>query len=136
MNYPNAGVAVFVKKGNSILLGSRIQAVGFGDGEWCLPGGKLDWFEELEDGCRRETLEETGISVDNLSFVGFSNDKFPIVNKHYVTLYYAARVPPDTVARVMEPNKSREWRWFPLDNLPPNIFCSWQPLVSKVRELN
>jgi ADP-ribose pyrophosphatase YjhB (NUDIX family) len=33
------------------------------NGRWCLPSGALDAGESVEEGCRREVLEETGLIV-------------------------------------------------------------------------
>ena len=39
------------------------SADGSGRGFWCTPGGGLDPLESLEDGLRRELMDETGVAV-------------------------------------------------------------------------
>ena len=53
------GFGVILEKDGEILLGKRHLDPDKADsafrsaGEWCLPGGKLDWGESLEDGAIR-----------------------------------------------------------------------------------
>ena len=39
-------------------------------GAYALPGGFVDIGETTEEACRREVLEETGLSVDDLQLIG------------------------------------------------------------------
>ena len=54
-----------IKKGNKILLGKRnsdpkkADSELSGEGTWTMPGGKIEFGEELEEAAKREVLEET-----------------------------------------------------------------------------
>ena len=65
---PVVGVGCVVFKGSDVLLIKRGKAPL--EGAWSLPGGRLEWGETLEDGARRELLEETGLSVADLTILG------------------------------------------------------------------
>jgi 8-oxo-dGTP pyrophosphatase MutT (NUDIX family) len=42
-------------------------------GKWIVPGGGVKWGESLEDGAKREILEETGMEVVVEGKLGFSD---------------------------------------------------------------
>jgi len=64
------------------------------NGQWCLPSGGVEPGESVAEGCEREVLEETGLSVRVKRFVGVyshpdqltvysETDKFQIVALHF-----------------------------------------------------
>lgn len=55
---------VVLIRGNKVLLVQRANDDHWMPGKWCLPGGQLDDGETLEQGLKRETLEETGYSIE------------------------------------------------------------------------
>jgi 8-oxo-dGTP diphosphatase len=85
-----------------VLLGRRRRA--HGDGDWCFPGGHLEFGESITECARRETLEETGLHVDSLSLGPYSNDIFQAEGLHYVTLFAEAQYCGGT-PEVLEPQK-------------------------------
>ena len=125
-----AGFGIILEKEGKILLGLRHPDPDKADsafrssGEWCLPGGKLEWGESFEDGAKRETKEETGITISNPKVISVHNCKNE--HAHFVTVGLLAHE-WEGEAKVMEPDEITEWQWFNLKNLPsPRYFPSFE----------
>ncbi len=124
---PKVGVGVIIIKDGKVLLGKR-KNTGHGQGDWCFPGGHLEFNETPEECAVRETMEEAGIQIKNIRIGTFTNDMYSRENKHYVTLImisdYHSGEP-----KVMEPDKCEEWGWFEWDKLPQPLFLPVQNLL-------
>ncbi len=116
---PKVGIGVIVIKDGKVLHGKRKNA--HGAGEWCFPGGHLEFGESFEECARRETLEETGIKIKNIRLGTVTNDIFEKEDKHYITVYMVADHESGE-AKVMEPEKCERWEWSGWDNPPKPIF--------------
>ena len=57
-----AGKAIIRKKGKILIL-QRAQKSSHDPGQWELPGGKIDYGEDLINALKREVMEETGIVI-------------------------------------------------------------------------
>lgn len=120
MDMPRVGVScIIVNAEGRVLFGKRKK--GNGIGNWAPPGGHLEFDEEPSDASAREALEETGIKVRGLKFVGMTNDIFTENRQHYITLHYACRI-RSAHAKVMEPEKCERWEWFEWDKCPGSVF--------------
>lgn len=80
-------VAVIVDGDNQVLLTKR-NVPPF-QGEWVMPGGKIDLGEPIIDALKREVWEEVGLEVE----VGRLIDVFEHVtpgadNYHFIIIYY------------------------------------------------
>ncbi|PIZ88706.1 MAG: ADP-ribose pyrophosphatase [Candidatus Nealsonbacteria bacterium CG_4_10_14_0_2_um_filter_38_17] len=129
---PGVGVGVMILRGNKVLLGKRhsdptkADSELHGEGSWTMPGGKLEFQEELKEAAIREVMEETGIKVMNFELISVSNDKIP--DKHFVTIGFLAEN-FEGEPRVMEPDEITEWQWFDLNNLPHPIFLPSEKIL-------
>jgi 8-oxo-dGTP diphosphatase len=121
------GVLVFDTQ-NRMLLGQRLSK--HGEGTWSPPGGHQEFGETPEATARRELFEETGLTVEGMEFVGFSNDMFLESGRHYITLYYRCHKPFNQEAKVCEPDKMIAWQWFTLDDLPQPLFLPLKNFIS------
>jgi mutator protein MutT len=126
-----AGLGVIlVRSDGQILLGRRHVDPDKADsafrsaGEWCLPGGKLDWGETLEEGAKREVQEETGLVIIDPEVISIHNCKNE--HAHFMTAGLVAKKWTGE-PQVMEPDEITEWGWFYLDALPqPRYFPSFE----------
>jgi 8-oxo-dGTP diphosphatase len=123
---PLVGVAVFVRRNGKILLGKRKGS--HGEGAWALPGGHLEFREEIEACARREVLEETNLTVENVHFGTITNDVFEAEDRHYVTVFVVCDYAGGDL-QTMEPHKCEEWRWFGWDELPRPLFLPCENLL-------
>ena len=122
---PKVGVGVYVVRDGKFLMGERQGA--HGANTWCPPGGHLEYGESWEECARRETLEETGLAVENVRFLGLTNDVFE-EEKHYITIAMVADW-VDGEPELCEPDKCLGWKWVDLSTLPERLFLPVENLL-------
>lgn len=110
-------VLIFVIRDGTLLLGKRKE--GYGTGEWCVPGGHLEFGEGLVEAAHRELLEETGLKAQSLTFKNIVNRQGKESQYLHVT-FLADGVTGEPEVR--EPDRCEEWGWFPLAALPQPLF--------------
>lgn len=125
---PHVVVTAFILKDGKVLVGKRINSLGHG--KWCIPGGRLEFCEELLDGVRREVLEETGLKIKNLRLGTVVNDYSKKDKWHYASICYVADYDSGTT-KVMEPKKCAEWRWVEWNDLPKPLFAPMETMVKE-----
>jgi 8-oxo-dGTP diphosphatase len=76
-------------RGEEVLLIRRGQPPR--DGQWSIPGGRLEWGETLAQCALRELMEETGVEAELLGLVDVVDGVIPDHDQHYVLIDYAAR---------------------------------------------
>ena len=130
-NQTNVGVAVLVEKDSLFLLGKRSKVNMHGVGTWCSPGGHIEFGESPQDTARRETLEETGVKIKNVVFMGITNDVFEKENKHYITLWFAADYASGEVR--LNPEFD-ELDWFNWNHFPKPLFLCMENYLGKLYE--
>jgi len=129
------GIGVIVQDTQGrILLGKRNKATKRVDSklnhdwDWSLPGGGLEYGEEFEECAIREVKEETNLDIHNPIFLCVHNDKDE--RAHWITIGMLATKYSGMIA-LNEPDKFTEWKWFPLDALPKDIFSPSMKNIAK-----
>ncbi len=123
---PYVGVGVIVMKGDQVLLMRRRNS--HGDGTWSNPGGHLEYGESLEVCAIRETLEETGVIIADVTFRAITNDLFEAEEKHYVTIWMEGRYVSGE-PRINSQREMSEVGWFSWDALPHPLFLPLKHLL-------
>ncbi|MBD3273263.1 NUDIX domain-containing protein [Candidatus Dependentiae bacterium] len=126
-------VAVMLRKGNKIILGKRIKN-GWGNGEYTLPGGKLDGQETIRQACAREVKEELGVLVKpqdikvlHVMHV-FSKDNFEGIGFFLETEKWEGE------PKNIETHIHESIGWYDLNNLPENMVGELKLALEKIRK--
>ncbi len=82
-------VGVVCLRGDSVLLIRRGTPPR--QGEWSLPGGRIEPGERAADAALRELREETGVAAEITGLIDVVDGLFPEAGRHYVLIDYAAR---------------------------------------------
>jgi ADP-ribose pyrophosphatase YjhB (NUDIX family) len=109
MNRPGVGVAGIIIDDDKILLGRRLSIPE--KNKWQFPGGHVEPGEDLKSACGREVYEETGLKINKIEPLAFTNEIYWEYQKHYVTLFFTAYVAGGKL-EAKEPDKSDEWKWW------------------------
>ena len=124
---PKVGVGVVILNERGWFLASK-RLGSHGAGEWSMPGGHLEWMESDIDCAAREVLEETGLRIGDIQKLDFTNNPWPQWDKHYITLFYSAKVIGGTLQN-MEPDRHEEWVWCDPKIPPQPLFGGIQYLI-------
>ena len=107
--------AAILDEDGRILLTRRTD-----NGQWCLPGGRMDSGESAAEACEREVFEETGLNVRVKRLVGVYShpDKlvvYPDGNKaHVVALHFEADI---TGGEIGLSNETTDFGYFTLEEI-------------------
>ena len=112
---PNVGVAAIVVEDGAVLLTRR--GGSFRPGLWDLPGGFVEYDEDLRDALVRETHEETGLAIEVDRVFEVCSNFLDDAQRHTVGVWFLARRVGGTLAAG---DYAVEARFFPLDALPPD----------------
>lgn len=71
---------------------------GYAEGTWCLPGGKIDYGQTVEETVAKELMEETSLVCTFSRFL-FYQDSLPLVQgkMHCINLYFECTVKGDII---------------------------------------
>lgn len=111
--------AVIIREDGKILALRRSATCPRRPLTWDLPGGVVEYGEDLTESLKREVREEAGIVVVNnialLDAAGYTNTE----GEYWISIGYIARVPRDTAVAL-----SFEHDWF--EWLTNEEFLAWQ----------
>ena len=119
---------IIVNEQNELLLQQRADS-----GEWGYHGGSIDLGEDVESAARRELTEETGLIAGEMTLLGvFSGENmhwvYPNGDEVYnVDIVYVCR---DYHGQPKgQEGEVNTLKWFPMHQLPGNIFPPNQPAL-------
>lgn len=86
---PMLAVRVIITNESGKVLLLKRDATSYGNDEWCLPGGKIDFGQTAADAVAREVIEETSLVCKEMKFL-FYQDSLPDENLelHFVNLVF------------------------------------------------
>ncbi len=118
-DYIGVGCGAFiVNDNNELLLQLRNKAPE--KEYWCIPGGRVELFEKMEDTVKREVMEETGVEIEIIDLLGICNHIVENENVHWMSPSFLCKIVKG-VPEIKEPTKHLDLKWFKLDNLPEKL---------------
>jgi 8-oxo-dGTP diphosphatase len=87
---------------------------------WALPGGFVDWGEDLGSACRREAKEETNLDVELVEQLFTYSDPRRDPRKHTISTVYACRVRGGTL---QAGDDAADAKWFAEAEVPWKALC-------------
>ncbi|MDA0301335.1 MAG: NUDIX hydrolase [Chloroflexi bacterium] len=118
---PNAGVAAIIIEDGAVLLTKRGGSERAG--LWDIPGGFVEYDEDIRDALVREILEETGLTIEVGRVYDVRSNFFHDTQRHSVGVWFLARRLGGTLCAADDVVAAR---FFPLDALPPDDVIAFE----------
>lgn len=130
--YPRPTAGVVCLRGREVLLVKRGNPPR--QGQWSLPGGRIEWGETTEAAALRELKEETGVEAELTGLIDvvdgvMTSRETGLVTRHYIMVDYAARwLSGEPVAG----DDADDARFFPLEEALTAV--EWEETRRVIRE--
>ena len=102
-------------------------------GCWAFPGGFMDMEENAEDCAKRELMEEAGMEVRSLEYLGTFSEVNRDPRGRTITIAYYAVVEKSDVIGADDASRAK---WFPIDSIPSLAFDHEEILRAALKVLN
>lgn len=91
--HPLPAVRAIITNAQGQVLLLRRANTSFGQGAWCLPGGKVDCGQSAEEALAVELAEELSVQLEQATYL-FSQDSPPEQpgGPHFLNLYFQCRI--------------------------------------------
>ncbi len=125
----NVGFICHDGKGN-ILLHLRSDKTRDEHFTWDAGGGQVEFGETPEQAVIREVLEEYGctpLRVDHIAQLTLLREHEGMPT-HWLANIFAIKINPDD-AKIMEPEKNLEMKWYALDALPEKLHTAPKNII-------
>lgn len=132
--YPKVGIGVMImNEKREVLLGLRRGS--HGSGEWCFPGGHMEFGETVFATAKREVKEETGLDIENFELISVADEMRYIKtdDKHYLNIGVKGEYKGGT-PEVQEPDKCLKWQWYNLENLPRDLLEGTELVIRNYKD--
>lgn len=126
--------AHIVNEHNQILLQKRSKHCTNRTGFWSIPGGKVEFFETVEEALKREIQEELGVEIEIVRLLCVSDDIIKEERQHWVSPQYLCKIVKG-VPTNREPQMCDEIQWFDLANLPSALTTPTLDGIRKWRKM-
>ena len=106
--YPGAAVRAIIADPEGRILFLKRQNTRYSNGQWCLPGGKVEFGQTVEEAVVKEVAEETFLRCLDCRFL-FYVDSLPNVENenHFINFYFSCR----TSGEVVLNEESADYAW-------------------------
>jgi ADP-ribose pyrophosphatase YjhB (NUDIX family) len=111
-----ARAVIFDEFHESVLLIKKHSSQKIGPGAWLLPGGTVEFGEDIEASLIREIKEETNLHIVDLKLITMK--KMVIQDTHWLGVYYFGRVERTTDLKNLEESKHETVQFVPLKDVP------------------
>lgn len=126
--FVHASIKVVILRDDDVLLAKNPR------GEWELVGGSPDQKDEsLEDTARRETHEETGLTLGALQLVDATLFS-PVPESKVVLISYVSAPAPSSQSERASSEHSR-LEWFPIHHLPATLPNEYASLIGRATDV-
>ena len=110
---PVVRLIILDASGRALIL--RRAAGDTAGGYWCLPGGKIDYCDTVEQAAARELEEETGLRTTSTRFLFYQDSLPPAPGAmHCINFYLECRVEGKLVLN----EESVEAQWISREDMP------------------
>ncbi|WP_332628652.1 NUDIX hydrolase [Halalkalibacter flavus] len=104
---------------------------------WGVPGGFMEMGESVEEAARREILEETGLTVGEMSlYTVFSGEEFyfQYPNGDEVYNVIVTFMSKDVSGELQADHEGKDLRYFPLDSLPEEMIPTSRRMLEQLKK--
>ena len=109
---PTVGALIFNPDGKLFLMKSHKWK-----GQYVMPGGHIELGESMEQALKREIMEETGLDIYDIEFIGFQEFIFDDTfweRKHFIFFDYACKTDSTDVTLNSE---AQEYVWIAVEDV-------------------